>query len=124
MFFQRAGQPLFWGLLAAATLTMPAMAQSVDNSAPLGKPTVSEALDKATEFNSIWKRSSIADDAKWVFGFDYGDVRLEREAKRFNLFSTDLLKQQNEGQAIIRTQDISNLFETSLRELNETGAAK
>jgi hypothetical protein len=121
MFLKRASQPFFWGLFAAATLTLPATAQpaqnTVDNSGPLSQPSIPQAFDKATGQDLYWKELGIVDDAKWVFGLVYGEKRIQDRAQRFETLYTDVAKQQNEDHAIIRTQDLSNPFGSSLLEM-------
>ncbi len=121
MFFKRASQPFFWGLFAAATLTLPAVAQpvqtTVDNSGPLSQPSIPEAIDKATGQDLYWKELGIEDDAKWVFGLVHGEKRIQKRGQRFEALYTDVIRQQNEGHAIVRTQDLSNPFSTSLLEM-------
>jgi hypothetical protein len=119
MFLKRASQPFFWGLFAAATLTLPAVAQTaVDNGAPLSQPSIPEAVDKATGYDMYWKELGIEDDAKWIFGIVHGEKRIQRRGQRFETLYYDLIKQQNESHAIIRTQDVPNPFGTSLLEMN------
>lgn len=118
MFFKRASQPFFWGLFAATTLTLPAVAQpDANNALPLIRPSVPEAVDQATGYDQHWKESGLADDAKWLFGIEYGEKRIQKRAQRFETLYYDLVKQQNESHAIIRTQDLPSVFNTSLREM-------
>jgi hypothetical protein len=120
MFLKRASQPFFWGLLAATTLTLPTVAQAqptVDNAGPLSQPSIPTAFDKATGADKYWKENGIVDDAKWIFGIEHGEKRIERRAKAFDALYTDVLKQQTEDHAIMRTQDLSNPFGTSLLEM-------
>jgi hypothetical protein len=117
MFLKRASQPFLWGFLAAASLTLPAAAQpQVEKAEPLIQPSVPNAIEQVTGQNLFWKEKGIVGDAKWVFGFDYGEARLERQGERFERLYKDLLMQQSENQAIIRTQDMATPFETSLHE--------
>jgi hypothetical protein len=119
MFLKRASQPFFWGLFAAATLTLPAVAQTaIDNSGPLGQPSIPEAFDKATGQDMYWKELGIGDDAKWIFGLVHGEKRIQQRGQRFEALYTDVIRQQNEGHAIVRTQDLSNPFGTSLLEMS------
>jgi hypothetical protein len=121
MFLKRASQPFFWGLFAAATLTLPAVAQptqtTVDNSGPLSQPSIPEAIDKATGQDLYWKELGIEDDAKWVFGLVHGEKLIQKRGQRFEELYTDVLRQQTEDHAISRTQDLSNPFGTSLLEM-------
>jgi hypothetical protein len=125
MFLKRASQPFFWGLLAATTLTLPTVAQAqptVDNAGPLNQPSIPTAFDKATGADKYWKENGILDDAKWIFGIVHGEKRIERRAKDFDALYTDVLKQQTEDHAIIRTQDLSNPFGTSLLEMQPSSS--
>ena len=117
MLLKRAIQPLL-GLVAAASLTLPALAQTPGEKAePLSQPSVPEAVEKVTGQELFWQDRGILADAKWLFGFDYGDLRLQKQGQRFETLYTDVLKQQSENHAIIRTQDLVNPFGTSLLEL-------
>lgn len=116
MFLKRASLP-FLGLIAATSLSLPAAAQtSAQRSEPLSQPSVPEAIEQVGGQNLFWKEKGILGDAKWLFGLDYGTLR--RQGERFETLYTDLLKQQSENQAIIRTQDIVTPFDTSLLEMN------
>jgi hypothetical protein len=116
MLLKRAIQPLL-GLVAVASLTLPAVAQTPGEKAePLSQPSVPEAVEKVTGQEQFWQDRGILANAKWLFGFDYGEIKLNRQAQRFEMLYTDLLKQQSENQAIIRTQDIVNPFGSSLLE--------
>ncbi len=116
MLLKRAVQPLL-GLVAAASLTLPAMAQTPGEKAePLSQPSVPEAVEKVTGQELFWQDRGILADAKWLLGIDGSDLKLTRQGQRFEMLYTDLLKQQTENQAIIRTQDIVNPFGSSLLE--------
>jgi hypothetical protein len=118
MFLKRASQPFFWGLFAATTLTLPAIAQpDANNTLPLSRPSIPEAVDKVNASDQHWNETGIADDARWLFGIDYGEKRIERRARRFEALYVDLLKQQSESHAIMRTQDLPSQFNTSLLEM-------
>jgi hypothetical protein len=121
MFLKRESQPFFWGLFAAATLTLPAVAQtaqtSVDKAEPLSQPSIPVSFDKAAGSDLYWKENGLEDDAKWVFGIVHGEKRIEKRAQRIDALYVDVLKQQNEDHAIIRTQDLPNQFDTSLLEM-------
>jgi hypothetical protein len=118
MFQQKASRPLFWGLVALGALSCaPVMAQEPGTSAPLKQPSVFEAVDQVAKTNAFWSESSLGDDAKSLFAIDLDENRIQRRSERFESVYLDLMKQQNEGGVIMRTQDISNTYTTSLLEL-------
>ncbi|MGB8703367.1 MAG: hypothetical protein WCD18_28455 [Thermosynechococcaceae cyanobacterium] len=111
-----AGQSLFLGVLAVgAVASTPAFAQ--DNNEPINRPSVAEQVDHATGFNQYWSEIAIVDDAKWVFGIEHGEKRVEGRTHRFERLYADLMKQQSEDHEILRTQDIPSPFNTSLSNL-------
>ncbi len=121
MFLKRASRPFFWGLFAAATLTLPAVAQTaqttVDKAVPLSQPSIPASFDKTAGADLFWKENGIEDDAKWVFGIVYGEKRIEKRAQRLDALYADVIKQQTEDHALTRTQDLPNQFDTSLLEM-------
>lgn len=120
MFHKQASHPLFWGLVAVGTLScVPAMAQEVVNSAPINQPSAFESIDKAAKSNAYWSETGLGADAKSVFVIDTDEARIQRRSENFEVVYLDLLKQQNEESVVIRTQDISNLYDTSLLELQK-----
>jgi hypothetical protein len=120
MFQQKASRPLFWGLVALGALSCaPVMAQEPETSAPLRQPSVFEAVDQAVKTNSFWSESSLGDDAKRLFLIDSDEARIQRRSEKFEGVYVDLMKQQGESGVIIRTQDISNTYTTSLLELQQ-----
>lgn len=117
---QVSRSPLFWGLVALGALScVPVSAQEPGTPAPLSQPSPFEAIDQATKNNAYWSESLIADDAKSLFVIDRDEARIQRRAERFEGVYLDIMKQQNESGVIMRTQDISNLFDTSLFELQK-----
>ncbi len=121
MSFKRASQTTFWGLVSMGVLLsapMIAQANQADN-APLKQPSAFEAVDKVSGTDNFWSDISFADDAKNIFVIDRDEARIERRSKHFEMVYQDLLKQQTENHAIMRTQDIPNLFETSLKEMQK-----
>lgn len=117
---QVSRRPLFWGLVALGALScVPVSAQEPGTPAPLSQPSPFEAIDQVAKSNAFWSESLIADDAKSLFVIDRDEARIQRRAERFEGVYLDMMKQQNESGVIMRTQDISNLFDTSLLELQK-----
>jgi hypothetical protein len=124
MFRKQASRPLFWGLVALGALScVPVMAQdpvnNASNNTPLSQPSAFEAIDQVAKTNAFWPETSIGEDAKNIFVIDRDEARIQRRAQRFETVYLDLMKQQNEAGSIMRTQDISNLYDTSLIELQK-----
>jgi hypothetical protein len=116
-----ASQPYAWGLLSMGLLlSTPMIAQAnPTDSAPIKQPSAFEAVDHVSGTNSFWSELSISDDTKDLFLIERNEARIERRAKNLEMVYHDLLKQQTEDHAIVRTQDIPNLFETSLLEMQK-----
>jgi hypothetical protein len=120
MFQRKTSRPLFWGFVALGALSCaPVMAQELGTSAPLKQPSAFEAIDRATKNNAFWSENSLGDDAKSVFFIDSDEARIQRRSEKFEGVYLDMMKQQNEGGVIMRTQDISNTYTTSLLELQQ-----
>jgi hypothetical protein len=120
MFQKQASRPLFWGLITLGALScVPVMAQESGTPAPLRQPSPFEAVDQAARTNSFWSESSLGDDAKSTFFIDSDEARIQRRSEKFEAVYLDMMKQQNEGGVITRTQDISNTYTTSLLEMQK-----
>lgn len=121
MFLKQVSRsPLFWGLVALGALScVPVSAQEPGNPVPLNQPSPFEAIDQVAKSNAFWSESSIGDDAKSLFVIDRDEARIQKRAERFEGVYLDMMKQQNESGVIMRTQDISNLYDTSLLELQK-----
>jgi hypothetical protein len=128
MFHKQTSRPLFWGLVVLGTLScVPVMAQetvknasnNASTNAPLSQPSAFEAIDQVAKTNAFWSETSIGEDAKNIFVIDRDEARIQRRSERFETVYLDLMKQQNEAGSIMRTQDISNLYDTSLIELQK-----
>jgi hypothetical protein len=125
MFLKRASQPFVLGFFAAVSLALPTVAQtSGQKFESLSQPSVPVAVEQVAGENLFWKEKGIAGDAKWVFGFDYGEAKLVRQGERFESLYKDLLKQQTDDHSIIRTQDIFTPFDTSLLEMGKAQTNK
>jgi hypothetical protein len=118
MFQKTANRPLFWGLVALGALScVPAMAQEPTNIAPLKQPSLLEAVDHVSKTNSFWSESGIGGDAKSTFLIDRDEARIQGRSEGFEAVYLDIMKQQSETGIVMRTQDISNTYTTSLLEL-------
>ena len=118
MFQKTASRPLFWGLVALGALScLPAMAQEPTNTAPLKQPSLLEAVDQVAKTNTFWSESGLGGDAKSTFLIDRDEARIQGRSERFEAVYLDIMKQQSENGVVMRTQDISNTYTTSLMEL-------
>jgi hypothetical protein len=117
MFQKQVSRPLFWGLVALGALAcVPAMAQENNSPKLLRQPSAFEAINQVAKTNSFWSESLIGDDASTFFVIDRDEARIQRRSERFERVYLELMKQQSESGAIIRTVDISNTYTTSLLE--------
>jgi hypothetical protein len=120
MFRKQASRSLFWGLLVVSAFScVPVKAQETVNSAPLPQPSAFEAIDQVAKTNTFWTETTLTKDAKDVFFIGSDESRIQKRAKAFETVYLDLMKQQSESHVIMRTQDISNTFDTSLFELQK-----
>ena len=120
MFQKTASRPLFWGLVALGALScVPAMAQESTYVAPLKQPSLLEAVDQVSRTDTFWSESGLGGDAKSSFLIDRDEARIQKRSENFEVVYLDIMKQQSETGVIMRTQDISNTYTTSLMELQK-----
>jgi len=102
-------------ILVASTIYMPSVwAQNTPSYKP---KTIPEVVDQVAIQSSgdFFENRSTAGDARFLFGIDYDDTKLAKDARRIEVLYQDLLKQQAESDPVIRTQDLDSPFNTSLR---------
>ncbi|WP_404785978.1 hypothetical protein [Altericista sp. CCNU0014] len=120
MFYQQASRSLFWGLVTVGAFScVPAIAQEAVVSPTLSQPSAFEAVDRAAKADTFWTETTLLNDAKDSFFIEANEARIQKRARRFEGIYLDLMKQQTESSPIVRTQDISNTFDTSLLELQK-----
>ncbi|MGB7414212.1 MAG: hypothetical protein WA902_08385 [Thermosynechococcaceae cyanobacterium] len=78
-----------------------------------------EAVDRNTNLNSFWSEASIGGDAKFLFGLQYKDIQLDKDARRIQAMYQDMLKQQDDDHPTVRTRDMPSPYNTSLYELTD-----
>jgi hypothetical protein len=121
MFLKRARRPFFWGLFSVGVLVcVPVAAQEPqkDNS-PIKQPSVVEVVNQVSGTDKFWSDISIAGDAIDLFLIKPSEARVAKRSQDFDTVYKDLIKQQNDDQPMMRTQDIPNLYGTSLLEMQK-----
>jgi hypothetical protein len=121
MSLKRARRPFFWGLFSVGVLVcVPVVAQEPQkDNAPLKQPSVIEAVDTVSKSDKYWSDISIANDAGDWFLINRSEARVDKRSRDFETVYKDIMKQQNDDRAIIRTQDLPNLYGTSLLEMQK-----
>jgi hypothetical protein len=121
MSLKRARRPFFWGLFSVGVLVcVPVVAQEPQkDNAPLKQPSVTEAIDTVSKSDKYWSDISIANDAGDWFLINRSEARVDRRSRDFETVYKDIMKQQNDDRAIIRTQDLPNQYGTSLLEMQK-----
>ncbi|PZD74387.1 hypothetical protein C1752_01203 [Acaryochloris thomasi RCC1774] len=84
---------------------------------PLRESSIPETVFQNSSFNSVWKDLSIVGDTKFLFGVDYDDARIAKDARRIETLYDELLEQQDRDNPTIRTRDLPNPYDTSVFEL-------
>ncbi len=121
MSLKRARRSFFWGLFSVGVLVcVPVVAQEPQkDSDPIKQSSVAEAVEQASGVNMFWSDASIANDAVDLFLINGSEARVAQRSQVFDAVYRDLMKQQNEDQPMMRTQDIPNLYGTSLIEMQK-----
>ncbi|MGC1394513.1 MAG: hypothetical protein WA828_09570 [Coleofasciculaceae cyanobacterium] len=119
-------------LVAAASslLATAAKAQTNSNYGPIRVETIPEAINRSfyQESGDIYRNSSIQRQIGWLIGpglpgrAGFPDLQIERDARRVNILYRDALEQQVSSGPIIRTPDLPNPFNSTLRQ--QTGAGR
>lgn len=86
---------------------------------PLHQSSFPEAVDRNTDLNSFWDEASTGGDAKFLFGLQYKDNQLTKDARRIQVMYQDMLEQQDADHPIVRTRDMPSPYNTSLYELTD-----
>jgi hypothetical protein len=113
---------------ASSLLATAAKAQTNSSYGPVRVETIPEAIDRNfyEESGDIYRNSSIQRQIGWIIGpglpgrAGFPDLQIERDAKRVNILYRDALEQQASSDPIIRTPDLPNPFNSTLRQ--QTGA--
>jgi hypothetical protein len=112
-------------ILAALLATaLPSIAQTAPNAnAPVLSPSPEQAVNKATGFEKFWSEIGLAHDAKWLFGIEYEDKNIEKRAKKFEALYLDTLRQYDEDNPTLRTQDLPSPYTTSVMTMEPESAS-
>ena len=109
---------------ASTILAWPAMAQSDSTSfEPIRLETIPEAFNRAffRESNDYYYSRTIPSQIQSMFGpgipgrATFPDLLIERDAERVNRLYHDVLEQQVSSDPVLRTPDLPNPFDTSIR---------
>ncbi|MEO8893578.1 MAG: hypothetical protein ABI417_18990, partial [Coleofasciculaceae cyanobacterium] len=80
------------------------------------------------ESGDFYRNSSIQRQIGWIIGpglpgrAGFPDLQIERDAKRVNILYRDALEQQASSDPIIRTPDLPNPFNSTLRQQTGGGS--
>jgi hypothetical protein len=80
---------------------------------------IGEAVDRVSGYDKFWTDASIGNDAIDWFFIKRGEARVAKRSQDFETVYKDIMKQQIEDQPMMRTQDIPNLYGTSLLEMQK-----
>jgi hypothetical protein len=121
MSLKRARRPFFFGLFSVGVLVcVPVVAQEPQkDNVPIKQSSVAEAVDRVSGVDKFWSDSSIGNEAIDLFFIKRSEARVAKRSQDFDTVYKDLMKQQNEDQPMMRTQDIPNLYGTSLLEMQK-----
>lgn len=86
-------------------------------------PTILEAVDEAfyDHDKDFMDNRSLGRNLAWMFGFGFTDNEIVKDAEAFDDLYQDLMRQQNTSDPILRTRDLPNPYNTSVRELRNSG---
>ncbi len=93
-----------------------ACAQAVRSNNQLGTPTIPQAIEQAVSQGTYFRDQSLEGDARFLFGIDYNEAKLNQDAQRLEALYRDLQQQQAQDSPIIRTRDLANPYTASLLE--------
>ncbi len=121
MSLKRARRPFFWGLFSVGVLVcVPVVAQEPQkDNAPIKQSSVAEAVDQVSGVDAFWSDASIGNEAIDLFFIKRSEARIAKRSQTFDTVYKDIMKQQNEDQPMMRTQDIPSLYGTSLLEMQK-----
>ncbi len=106
-------------LLASSITCLPDVVAQEEPS--LENETIPELIDRVATQSSgdFFESRSLAEDAAFVFGIGYDEDKLAKDAQRIEVLYQDLLRQQVSSDPIIRTQDLTNPYTTSLQQTRQ-----
>lgn len=110
------GGPL---MIVTSLIGFDARAQEAQFHAQLGTPTIPEAIEQAVSQDTYFRDQSLAGDARFLFGLDYNEAKLNQDAQRLEALYQDLQRQQAQDSPIIRTRDLANPYTASLLDTQE-----
>lgn len=122
---------LLGALVIAATSSLFASTATAQTTpagfAPIRIETLPEAIERAffTDSGDIYRNRSIPRQVQYMFGpglpgrATFPDLEIERDSQRLNRIYKDALQQQASSDPIMRTPDLPNPFNTTLRQQSD-----
>ncbi len=110
---------------ASSVLASEAMAQTNPQGfEPIRVETIPEAFNRAffTDSGTFYRNRSIPRQIQYIIGpglpggATFPELELERDARRINNLYNEVLDQQASSDPVIRTPDLPNPFNTSIRQ--------
>lgn len=106
-------------MIVTSLIGFDARAQKAQFHTQLGTPTIPEAIEQAVSQDTYFRDQSLAGDARFLFGLDYNEAKLNQDAQRLEALYQDLQRQQAQDSPIIRTRDLANPYTASLLDPQE-----
>jgi hypothetical protein len=104
-------------LAGLLTIAPPSFAQNASSNAPIAPPSPAQAIDNTTGFGKFWDEISLGSDAKWLFGIDYEDKKIEKRSRQFEALYLDTLRQYDDDYPNMRSRDLPSPYTTSVMSL-------
>ena len=117
-----------WARILALTAlisgsTSVVVAEEVDEIGRLEENDIPELMDRNANLDTFWEYATTLGDTKFFFNIDRQEQGITNSAFRTEALYKDLLRQQDENNPIIRTQDLPNPYSTSLFQLRNSSGA-
>lgn len=113
----------FIGIVVLITASTACVSDALaDEASPSSRgKTIPEVIDEAANQSSgdFFESRSLEQDAAFTFGIGYDEDKLAKDAQQIQILSEDLLNQQASDGPLIRTQDLVNPYNTSVRETRQ-----
>jgi hypothetical protein len=114
---------------ASSLLATAAQAQTTSGYEPVRVETLPDAFDRNfyQDSGDIFRNSSIQSQINHIIGaglpgrVNFPELQIERDSKRLNILYRDALEQQVSSDPILRTPDLANPFNTTLRQQSGVG---
>jgi len=84
---------------------------------------IPEVIDRAVIQSSgdFFEERTTGGDARFIFGIDYDEEKLAKDAQRIEVIYQDLLEQQASRGPVLRTPDLANPYSTSVLLIRQGG---